>query len=104
MGAPNFLRNQSHSGNISANEVEKLGALDILSSDYMPSSLLYAAVELGQQSENLSYGFSKVTSKPAEVIGLKDRGSIEIGKKADLILFDIYENFPVVKRVIVGGK
>ena len=104
MGAPNFLRNQSHSGNISANEVEKLGALDILSSDYMPSSLLYAAVELGQQSENLSYGFSKVTSKPAEVIGLKDRGSIEIGKKADLILFDIYENFPVIKRVIVGGK
>lgn len=104
MGAPNFLRNQSHSGNVSASEVEKVGALDILSSDYMPSSLLYAAVELGRRNENLSYGFSKVTSKPAEVMGLKDRGSIEIGKKADLILFDIYQTFPVIKRVIVDGK
>ena len=104
MGAPNLLRNKSHSGNVSATEVEKVSALNILSSDYMPSSLLQAAIELGRRNGDLSYGLSKVTSNPAKVMGLKDRGSIDIGKKADLILFDIYENFPILRNVIVGGQ
>ena len=42
MGAPNVVRGGSHSGNVSALELAQAGLLDILSSDYVPSSLLIA--------------------------------------------------------------
>ncbi len=43
MCAPNIVRGGSHSGNVAASELAQLGLLDILSSDYYPASLLYAA-------------------------------------------------------------
>ena len=46
MGAPNIVRGGSHSGNVSALELAKADLLDILSSDYVPSSLLTAVFEL----------------------------------------------------------
>src|SRR6202000_295511 len=46
MGAPNVVRGGSHSGNIAAVELAREGLLDILSSDYVPSSLLMGALQL----------------------------------------------------------
>ncbi len=46
MGAPNVVRGKSHSGNVSARALGSLGVLDILSSDYVPGSLLYGALLL----------------------------------------------------------
>lgn len=46
MGAPNVVRGGSHSGNIAAADLAARGILDILSSDYVPSSLLMAALQL----------------------------------------------------------
>ena len=46
MGAPNVVRGGSHSGNVSALELARDGLLDILSSDYVPSSLLIAVFDL----------------------------------------------------------
>src|SRR6201746_123487 len=46
MGAPNVVRGGSHSGNIAAVDLAREGFLDILSSDYIPSSLLMAALQL----------------------------------------------------------
>jgi len=48
MGAPNLIRGGSHSGNVSAAELAESGLVDILSSDYVPSALLTAALQLGQ--------------------------------------------------------
>ena len=48
MGAPNVVRGGSHSGNIAAVDLAREGLLDILSSDYIPSSLLMAALQLPQ--------------------------------------------------------
>ena len=48
MGAPNVVRGGSHSGNIAAIDLAREGLLDILSSDYIPSSLLMAALQLPQ--------------------------------------------------------
>ncbi len=42
MGAPNVVRGGSHSGNVSARALMDAGLLDILSSDYVPFSLLHA--------------------------------------------------------------
>ena len=52
MGAPNLVRGGSHSGNVSAQSIDK-DLLDILSSDYVPSSLLMAAIMWGIRSNNL---------------------------------------------------
>lgn len=43
MGAPNLIRDESHSGNIAALDLANAGLLDIVSSDYVPSALLPAA-------------------------------------------------------------
>src|SRR5262244_4623449 len=46
MGAPNLVRGGSHAGNIATQELARAGALDVLSSDYVPASLLMAALRL----------------------------------------------------------
>src|SRR5262249_42856610 len=46
MGAPNLVRGGSHIGNVSTEQCASMGMLDILSSDYMPVSLLHAALLL----------------------------------------------------------
>ena len=46
MGAPNVVRGGSHSGNIAAVDLAREGLLDILSSDYVPSSLLMGAAAI----------------------------------------------------------
>ena len=56
------------------------GCLDILSSDYIPSSLLLAAMKLGDIWGDLPRGIRTVTQTPAQATNLNDRGSIEIGK------------------------
>ena len=47
MGAPNVVRGGSHSGNVSARALAEDGLLDILSSDYIPFSLIQSAFFLG---------------------------------------------------------
>ena len=46
MGAPNLVRGGSHSGNVATAELARAGMLDALSSDYVPASLLMAALRL----------------------------------------------------------
>ncbi|MEL6437293.1 MAG: alpha-D-ribose 1-methylphosphonate 5-triphosphate diphosphatase, partial [Pseudomonadota bacterium] len=42
MGAPNVVRGRSHSGNIAAKSLADADVLDVLSSDYVPFSLIHA--------------------------------------------------------------
>ena len=51
MGAPNVVRVGSHSGNVSAIDLLHAGALDILSSDYVPFSLVQAAFLLANRDD-----------------------------------------------------
>jgi alpha-D-ribose 1-methylphosphonate 5-triphosphate diphosphatase len=105
MGAPNLVRSESHSGNVSARDLAKLDLLDILSSDYVPSSLLQAAFLLHQRDAwPLPKAIATVTSKPAAVVGLTDRGQIEIGKRADLLRVRVGRNIPAVGETYVNGK
>ena len=87
MGAPNVVRGGSHSGNIAAIDLAREGLLDILSSDYIPSSLLMAALQLPRHvpAIDLASAVRTVTKTPAEAVGLADRGEIAAGKRADLI-------------------
>ena len=103
MGAPNLIRGGSHSGNVAAAELAKLNRLDIMSSDYVPSGLLMAAVQLGDIWGDLSRGIATVTKRPAEAVGLNDRGSLRIGQKADVIRFSVMDGTPVLQETWSAG-
>lgn len=86
MGGPNVVRGGSHSGNVSAAELARHGLLDILSSDYVPGSLLSAVVRLVDEGiYTLPKAVATVSHHPAQATGLKDRGQIAVGLRADLI-------------------
>ncbi len=85
MGAPNLIRGGSHSGNVAARDLAEAGLLDILSSDYVPASLLGGALMLADLWGNTPRGIATVTSAPAQAAGLPDRGALAEGLRADLI-------------------
>jgi alpha-D-ribose 1-methylphosphonate 5-triphosphate diphosphatase len=104
MGAPNLVRGGSHSGNVAAAELARLGLLDILSSDYVPSSLLAAAFQLAQLWGDLPRAMATVTSAPAAAAGLRDRGGIAPGLRADLVRIALVGGNPVVRGVWAQGR
>lgn len=106
MGAPNVVRGGSHSGNIAAVDLAHEGLLDILSSDYIPSSLLMAALQLPQRvpAIDLAAAIRTVTKAPAEAVGLFDRGEIAVGRRADLIRVHLSHDVPVVRSVWREGR
>ena len=105
MGAPNLVRGGSHSGNVSARELAERGCLDILSSDYIPFSLLQAGFLVGELIDGVSLpqGIAMVTRNPARAAGLTDRGAIEAGMRADLVRVELGNGIPVVRSVYREG-
>lgn len=104
MGGPNVLRGGSHSGNVSAEQLAALGLVTALASDYLPSSLLGAAFALAQRGiTTLPDAVALVTSGPAEAVGLTDRGSLDPGTRADLVLVAVEHDCPVVRSVLRAG-
>ena len=104
MGAPNLLRGGSHSGNVSAAALAEIGRLDILSSDYAPSSLLAAAVRWGDRGGDLAAALKMTTLAPAMAAGLSDRGALRVGLRADLVRFFRVGDAAVVKAAWVRGQ
>ncbi|ESY87661.1 alpha-D-ribose 1-methylphosphonate 5-triphosphate diphosphatase [Mesorhizobium australicum] len=101
MGAPNVMRGASHSGNVSARTLASDGLLDILSSDYIPFSLIQSAFFLGDMVEGISLprAVAMVSKNPARAVGLDDRGVIEQGRRADLVRVRVDDHVPVVRTV-----
>jgi alpha-D-ribose 1-methylphosphonate 5-triphosphate diphosphatase len=105
MGAPNLVRGGSHAGNVATAELAQAGVLDILSSDYVPSSLLMAALRLPQVAPiDLAAAVRTVTKTPAEAVGLYDRGEVAPGKRADLICVRLVDDIAAVRCVWRGGR
>ncbi|ODT22485.1 MAG: phosphonate metabolism protein PhnM [Kaistia sp. SCN 65-12] len=111
MGGPNVVRGGSHSGNVAAEELARAGVLDILSSDYVPASLLMSAFELPRRipSIDLAQAIRTVTLTPARATGLSDRGAIETGLRADLVRVHVSgaesgSPTPIVRQVWREGR
>jgi alpha-D-ribose 1-methylphosphonate 5-triphosphate diphosphatase len=106
MGAPNVVRGKSHSGNISAADVAAGGYLDVLSSDYVPASLLPAAFRLAETvpGMGLAAAMRTITLNPARAAGLDDRGAIEPHRRADMVQVRVTDGIPVVRRVWREGE
>jgi alpha-D-ribose 1-methylphosphonate 5-triphosphate diphosphatase len=104
-GAPNLVCGGSHSGNVSVSELARHGLLDILSSDYVPSSALHGAFLLHQRvGLGLPEAMATITINPAQTVGLDDRGEIAPGKLADLAQVRVVGDLPVVRRVWRRGR
>jgi alpha-D-ribose 1-methylphosphonate 5-triphosphate diphosphatase len=106
MGGPNVVRGGSHSGNVSARVLAERGLLDVLSSDYVPASLLLAAMALADVPgmDGLPGAIRLVSLNPAKATGLDDRGEIAVGKRADLIRVARAESAAVVREVFRAGR
>lgn len=100
-GAPNVLRGGSHAGNVSGIELAARGLVTALASDYLPSGLVAAAFLLAARGVlTLPAAVALITSGPAEVAGLTDRGALVPGTRADLALVDADGEWPVVRTVL----
>ncbi|MBD9667362.1 alpha-D-ribose 1-methylphosphonate 5-triphosphate diphosphatase [Variovorax sp. VRV01] len=110
MGGPNVVRGGSHSGNVAAAELARQGLLDILSSDYVPGSLMSAVMRLVDEGIcTLPEAVAMVSRAPARAAGLHDRGSLESGLRADLVQVRITTladgaRHPVVRGVWRQGR
>jgi alpha-D-ribose 1-methylphosphonate 5-triphosphate diphosphatase len=106
MGAPNLVRGGSHAGNVATADLAAAGVLDVLSSDYMPASLLMAAVRLPEAVPgiDLATAVRTVTRTPAVAVGLIDRGEIAAGLRADLIRVHTAGHVPMVRATWQQGS
>ena len=86
-----------------------MGLVDILSSDYVPGSLLSAVVRLTEVAGlTLPQAVALVSRNPAQSIGLHDRGAIALGLRADLVQVRMTalpdgRQQPIVRAVWRGG-
>ncbi len=106
IGAPNVLLGGSHSGNMSAAEAINQDCADIICSDYFPQAILQSVFIMNEK-----YGCSlpeltnKTSLNPAKATRIgEDYGSIEVGKKADLLIVDMVDSYPVITQVLVDGR
>jgi alpha-D-ribose 1-methylphosphonate 5-triphosphate diphosphatase len=105
-GAANVMLGKSHSGNLSAVEGVLDGCITMLCSDYYPPSMLPAVFKLHRE-----YGIplhdcvQLVTLAPAKAAGIDGSvGSVEEGKRADLILVDASGEYPRLMTAITNGE
>jgi len=105
MGAPNVVRGGSHSGNVSALELAQADRLDMLSSDYVPASLMHGAFMLHTHAGwSMPRAVATVASNPAKALGLHDRGQLKPGYRADVVRMRAVDGLPIVRHVWVRGE
>ena len=105
MGAPNVVRGKSSTGNLSAIDAIQEGLVDVLCSDYNQASMLYAPFVLAKNGLlEVTDAVNMVSLNPAKAIGMDTVGSIEEGKRADMLIIDEIEGIPLVLKTIVNGR
>ncbi|WP_415919674.1 alpha-D-ribose 1-methylphosphonate 5-triphosphate diphosphatase [Tateyamaria sp. SN6-1] len=102
LGAPNVVRGGSHKGNASALELIAMGLCDALASDYHYPSPRRAALMLARSGVlPLAEAWALLSSGPARVLGLSDRGTLDAGMRADLVILDAQDR---VTATMSGGR
>ena len=105
-GAPNAVRGGSHIGSLSAGDMVEAGLCDALASDYYYPAMLAAIHRLDceRRADRLRL-WSLVSDGPARAMGLHDRGRIEVGLRADLVLVDWPDGgAPAIRGTWVAGR
>lgn len=106
VGAPNVVLGGSHSGNIAAIDLLRIGHAEILSSDYVPASLMESLFKLPASDVGITLpqAVRLASLNPARAVGLADRGEIAADRRADLVRVRTVDNAPVVRAVWREGE
>ncbi len=106
VGAPNILLGGSHSGNMSAAEAILNDCADILCSDYYPQAMLHSIFIMHHKhGVPIPEMVNKVSLNPAKAMKIAhDYGSLEKGKKADILIVDELNGYPVITHVLIDGR
>ena len=103
MGCPNVVRGKSHLGWGSAAGMAEAGICRVLTSDYYYPAMISAAFVLAQRGVlDFAQVWALMSENPAQAAGLTDRGRIDPGKRADLVIVDP-ASFRAV-ATIAGGR
>jgi alpha-D-ribose 1-methylphosphonate 5-triphosphate diphosphatase len=105
VGSPNIIKGGSHSDNLSARDAVESGFADIICSDYSPKSLFHSLFMLDKLGIiPLHEAVNMASLNPAKAIGLdSETGSIEKGKKADLLIVDLDNEIPRIVQTFIDG-
>jgi len=103
MGAPNYYMGGSHCGNLSSIDAMNENLVDIFCSDYHFPTMLGSLVKMINSGQNPSYAVNLMTKNVADYLKMSHIGSIEEGKVADLISFNIQNDFGVVTNLMIDG-
>lgn len=87
LGAPNVVRDGSHTGALHAADCIEDGLCTVLASDYYYPAMLAAVNRLvAERGLDLAAVWKLVSTNPAEAMCLTDRGELAVGKRADIVL------------------
>ena len=107
MGAPNLVRGGSHAGNVATADLAAAGVLDVLSSDYVPSSLLMAALRLPEAVPGIDLADRDPHRDQDAGRGGRPRliaARSRAGKRADLIRVHTAGHVPMVRATWQQGR
>lgn len=103
MGAPNVVRGGSQSGNIAASALIADGLCDALVSDYFYPALQHAAWTLADKGiTDFATAWEMISTKPARIMRLRDRGTLGFGKRADIVVMN--PDSRAIEATITGGR
>ncbi len=103
MGAPNVVRGGSQSGNVAALDLIAQGLCDVLVSDYYAPALAQAAWALVDRGVlPLEKAWAMISSAPAEILRMPDRGRLNPGKRADLVV--VNEATRAIEATVSNGR
>lgn len=90
MGSPNVVRGGSHLTSVGAADMVGKKLCSVLASDYYYPAMLGAPFRLAVDGKcaDLSEAWELVSANPAEAAGLHDRGRLQEGLRADILLID----------------
>ena len=106
VGAPNLVLGGSHSGNVAALDLLRAGHADILSSDYVPTSLMEGVFKLALADVGISLAqaVSLASLNPARAVGLADRGELAPERRADMVRVRLVDDAPIVRAAWREGE
>ncbi len=103
MGAPNVVRGGSQAGNVAAADLVAQGLCDALVSDYHYPSLADAAWALVDEGLcDLPSAWAMISTRPADILRLPDRGRLDVGRRADLVVVNAETR--AIEATIAGGR
>ncbi len=103
LSASSAMRPGSQRSGVSVMELVREGTCDALATDYYYPSMLSAVWNIVDTCEmSLPAAWALVSQRPAEIMRMPDRGTLAVGRRADLVI--INQETRQIEATIAGGR